>query len=50
MLLRDEEYDTLEELCFAFNREPHELKEYLLKQGYVYSESQEQFRPVGYDD
>ena len=50
MLLRDEEYDTLEELCFAFNREPQELKEYLLKQGYVYSESQEQFRPVGYDD
>lgn len=50
MLLRDEEYDTLEELCFAFNREPEEMKDYLLKNGYVWSESQEQFRPVGYDE
>lgn len=50
MLLRDEEYDTLEELCYAFNREPEEMKDYLLKNGYAWSESQKQFRPVGYDE
>lgn len=49
MLLRDEEFDTLESLCYAFNREPEELKKYLLGYDYVYSESQKQFRPVGYD-
>ncbi len=49
MLLRDEEYDTLESLCYAFNRDPEQVKEYLLKHDYVYSESQKQFRPVGYD-
>ena len=50
MLLRDEEFDTLEALCFAFNREPEEVKDYLLKNGFVWSESQEQFRPIGYDE
>lgn len=49
MLLRDEEFDTLESLCYAFNRDPEQIKEHLLKHGYVYSESQKQFRPVGYD-
>ena len=49
MLLRDEEYDTLESLCYAFNRDPEQVKESLLKHDYVYSESQKQFRPVGYD-
>ncbi len=29
MLLRDDEYDTLEALCYAFGREPEEVKEYL---------------------
>ena len=50
MLLRDEEYDSLEELCYAFNREPDEIKDYLLNNGYVWSERQEQFRPAGYDE
>ena len=50
MLLRDEEYDSLEELCYAFNREPNEIKDYLLNNGYVWSERQEQFRPAGYDE
>jgi len=50
MLLRDEEFDTLESLCYAFNREPKEIKDYLLKYGFVYSEEQKQFRPIGYND
>lgn len=49
MLLRDEEFDTLESLCYAFNREPEEVKEYLLKYGFEWSENQKQFRPKGYN-
>lgn len=49
MLLRDEEYDTLEQLCYAFGRDVDELKAYLAKYGYVYSEEQRQMRPEGYD-
>lgn len=49
MLLRDEEFDSLESLCYNFNREPNEIKEYLLKHDFVYSEEQKQFRPVGYE-
>lgn len=50
MLLRDEEFDSLESLCINFDREPQELKEYLAANGYVYSEDQKQFRPTGYDN
>jgi hypothetical protein len=49
MLLRDEEFDTLESLCYAFNREPGEVKEYLLKYGFEWSENQKQFRAKGYN-
>ena len=49
MLLRDEEFDTLETLCYAFSREHKEIKDYLMKYGYVWSERQKQFRPIGYD-
>ena len=49
MLLRDEEFDTLESLCYAFNREPRELRNYLFSHGFVWSENQKQFRPIGYD-
>jgi hypothetical protein len=49
MLLRDEEFDTQEALCYAFNREPNEIKDYLMKYGFVWSEQQKQFRPIGYD-
>jgi len=49
MLLRDEEFDTLESLCYAFNREPDEVKDYLRSHEYIYVESQKSFRPVGYD-
>ena len=49
MLLRDEEFDTLESLCYAFSRDPKEIKEYLHGHGFVWSEGQKQFRPIGYD-
>ena len=49
MLLRDEEFDTLESLCYAFSREPQEVKDYLADIGFVLSERQKQFRPIGYD-
>jgi hypothetical protein len=49
MLLRDEEIDSLESLCYAFSREPQEIKDYLLGKGFVWSEQQKQFRPIGYD-
>jgi len=31
MLLRDEEFDTLEALCFAFSRDPKQIKDPLQK-------------------
>jgi len=46
MLLRDEEFDTLESLCYNFNREPDEIKAYLLKNGYRYDELQRQFKII----
>lgn len=49
MLLRDGEFDSLESLCYSFNREPEEVKEYLGKSGYVYDKAQRQMRPIGYD-
>ncbi len=49
MLLRDEEFDTLEALCYAFSRDPKEIKKYLLEKGFVWSNRQKQFRPIGYD-
>ena len=50
MLLRDEEFDTLESLCYNFGTEPKEIKNYLFGYGFVYSEKQKQFRPIGYDN
>jgi len=46
MLLRDDEFDSLESLCYNFNRDPEELKETLLAEGYEYNEEQRQFRAV----
>ena len=45
MLLRDGEFDSLEDLCGYFDREVEEIKAYLLKYGYVYNEGQKQMRP-----
>lgn len=49
MLLRDEEFDSLESLCYYFDRDTDEIKGYLLENGFVYSEEQKQMRPVGFD-
>ena len=49
MLLRDEEFDSLEALCYAFDQEPEQIKDYLFANGFVWSEDQQQFRPIGYD-
>ena len=49
MLLRDEEFDSLESLCYAFDREPQEIKDYLVEKGYEWSEQQKQFRPIDYN-
>lgn len=44
MLLRDEEYDSLEALCYSFNTEPERLKLYLQQNGYGYDDEQQQFK------
>lgn len=44
MLLRDEEFADLEELCASFDREPEELKAFLRQSGYEYNVEQKQFR------
>ena len=49
MLLRDKEFDSLESLCYNFNEDIERLKAYLHDAGYVYSEKQHQFRPIGFD-
>ena len=49
MLLRDEEFDTLESLCYNFGTKPKDIKNYLHGHGFVYSDEQKQFRPIGYD-
>ena len=49
MLLRDEEFDTLESLCYNFGTEPKDIKNYLYGHGFVFSYKQKQFRPIGYD-
>lgn len=49
MLLRDEEFDSLESLCYNFNTEPDTIKARLLASGFVYSDEQKQFRPENYN-
>lgn len=44
LYLRDEMYDTLEALCYAYGSDPEELKAYLRDNGYYYDESQRQFK------
>ena len=50
MLLRDEEFNMLESLCYNFGTDPIEIKNYLYGHGFVYSEKLKQFRPIGYDE
>ncbi len=49
MLLRDDEFDTLESLCYHFNETPEHIENYLKANGFVYSIAQRQFRPEGFD-
>ena len=49
MLLRDKEFDSLEALCYAFDRKSEQMKNYLFANGFVWSDKQQQFRPIGYD-
>ena len=35
MLLRDEDFDTLEALCYNFGTEPKDIKNYLYRHGFV---------------
>ena len=46
MLLRDNEFYSLEELCAYFEREVEEVKEELKVCGYVYDEDQRQVKQV----
>jgi hypothetical protein len=46
MLLRDNEFDSLEELCAYFEREVEEVKEELKVCGYMYDEDQRQVKQV----
>lgn len=50
MLLRDEEFDTLESLFYNFDEDADKIKAYLYDAGYVYSVEQRQFRPIGFDE
>ena len=46
MLLRDKEFDSLEEICYSFDRNIDELKSYLAKYDFEYNTEQKQIRPV----
>ncbi len=45
MLLRDGEFDSLEDLCAYFDREVEDVKAELLRNDYAYNEEQKQVRP-----
>ena len=50
MLLRDEEFDSLESLCNYFDKDPQRLKDDLRENGFVWDEKQKQMRPIGYNE
>ena len=43
MLLRDGEYETLEDLCGSFDRDVEELKARLAAEGFVYDATVKRF-------
>lgn len=43
-LLRDEEYDNLDEICFAFNEDRTQLETKLAKAGFAYDEKEKCFK------
>ncbi len=44
MLLRDGEFESLEELCAYYDREAEEVKQTLKANGFEYDEEQRQFK------
>jgi len=44
MLLRDGEYESLEDLCSSFDRDMQQLLAELQQAGYYYNQEQRQFR------
>lgn len=46
MMLRDDEYESLEDFCAANDVSPEDIKSTLSGVGYVYEEAVKQFRPV----
>ncbi len=44
LYLRDDIYDTLEALCYAYGRDPEDVKAYLRANGFRYDEQQRQFK------
>lgn len=42
-LLRDMEFDTLDEICYAYNVDRKSLEDRLAKAGYAYSEENKRF-------
>ena len=46
MMLRDDEYESLEDFCAANDVSPEDIKSTLYSVGYVYEEAVKQFRPV----
>ena len=44
MLLRDGEFESLEELCAYYDRDSEEVKQALMAHGFEYDEEQKQFK------
>lgn len=44
MYLRDNEFDSLEALCYCYDVNPDELKAYLRRHGFRFDEEQKQFK------
>ena len=44
MQLRDEEFSSLAELCYAFGTDPATVEHYLDEHGYIYNKVQKQFK------
>lgn len=49
MLLRDGEFDSLEQVCNAYGHDLHDILSLLHDAGYTYSTEQRQIRPEGFD-
>lgn len=43
-LLRNEEFDNLNQICYCFDKDRRELEDYLAKAGFLYDEKAKRFR------